>query len=898
MKNMKRNDSRNSFSVGITVRIAALLLILLLLFLSASVLSSCRDETTPSDDTSVGATVPLDTLPEDEPAKKIAFVSDGKTGYKFVRAASSESVKLLNACDALCDAVNKYMIDGGENFIYALRDTEEASECEILLGATNRPETELVRSELSDGDFAVKTVGKKLVVVGKTDEESVEAVEWFTDNFITESDSLIIPENFFYLRSLAPTLSSMSQEDYYWNLSTDAPEISFEASCPDGSRVDVVSCIVDGHDASSMITASGSSFVLSGVSFENGMHTAKLMLRSESGYTGFEIFHFGSGKCDDMQLYKGEVHAHTSDSDGTGTPEEAYTFARDVSKLDFFAVTDHSDSYPAESFLTNHVKIANSFNEPGKFVALYGYEQTYNNATGYFGHFNTINSTTYSVRALDMDKYYQRMAATDDAIVQFNHPGYSWGNFLEYGLYSEEYDRVVNLYEFKGSGYDNEWALCLAKGWHVSPMHNEDNHAGNWGSVNPAVGYVLAPSLTRRNITEAMNMKRSYTTTDQSMKIFFSINGEWLGGTLDAPESLDVHISINTETRGGLGRVMLVAEDNVVVAMQNFTNKRSAEWDLTLSPDYDYYYVKVDGPSGFAVTAPVWIEGRDKLNIDKIDRALVAYDNKSTRDHRVSVAFTNDSAEAMTDVKVEFYQTALGGFTLGTDKPSKTVNIGTLAAGTSAEAFFDAAYSVSTPRITAIVTGKIGDKTYADTKYLQLTNLLFTEICPSTSGYSYLEIYNATADAINLSNYKVRLWPKTGAKSDALAEKTVVLSGTIKPHSVMVVWLKTKSSATLAQFNKTYGANLTEGKDVITVTSTWDAPTARGTQIELLSGSTVISRAQYNFGSDKTDVSVGKSVIFTYQTDYTLTAVKAGKRVAATPGTFDAKLMPPLIAAD
>jgi hypothetical protein len=44
----------------------------------------------------------------------------------------------------------------------------------------------------------------------------------------------------------------------------------------------------------------------------------------------------------DVNVYFGNLHAHTSYSDGTGTPEEAYAYARNIGKLDYIALTEHN----------------------------------------------------------------------------------------------------------------------------------------------------------------------------------------------------------------------------------------------------------------------------------------------------------------------------------------------------------------------------------------------------------------------------------------------------------------------------------------------------------------------------------------------------------------------------
>ena len=41
------------------------------------------------------------------------------------------------------------------------------------------------------------------------------------------------------------------------------------------------------------------------------------------------------------QIFWGDVHGHTSHSDGKGSLDDYFTYARDVAKLDFVIVTDH-----------------------------------------------------------------------------------------------------------------------------------------------------------------------------------------------------------------------------------------------------------------------------------------------------------------------------------------------------------------------------------------------------------------------------------------------------------------------------------------------------------------------------------------------------------------------------
>lgn len=93
-------------------------------------------------------------------------------------------------------------------------------------------------------------------------------------------------------------------------------------------------------------------------------------------------------------VYLGNLHSHTSYSDGSGTPHDAFRHAREAAKLDFLAVTEHNHA-AAESGAGDRrdgiliatdpslyngadpfslVETAKRMTEDGKFVALYGQE--------------------------------------------------------------------------------------------------------------------------------------------------------------------------------------------------------------------------------------------------------------------------------------------------------------------------------------------------------------------------------------------------------------------------------------------------------------------------------------------------------------------------------------------
>jgi len=74
-----------------------------------------------------------------------------------------------------------------------------------------------------------------------------------------------------------------------------------------------------------------------------------------------------------MKLYRGNFHSHTKYSDGTGTPAEAFAWARDIAKSDFYAMTDHAEFLTPISWHDTGVQ-ADAFNKDGDFAAIRGFE--------------------------------------------------------------------------------------------------------------------------------------------------------------------------------------------------------------------------------------------------------------------------------------------------------------------------------------------------------------------------------------------------------------------------------------------------------------------------------------------------------------------------------------------
>ena len=74
-----------------------------------------------------------------------------------------------------------------------------------------------------------------------------------------------------------------------------------------------------------------------------------------------------------------DLHGHSNLSDGTGTPDEFLTYARDVAGLDAVALTDHDHwgmlFLDQRDDLWREIReLTRRYHEPGRFVTFLGYE--------------------------------------------------------------------------------------------------------------------------------------------------------------------------------------------------------------------------------------------------------------------------------------------------------------------------------------------------------------------------------------------------------------------------------------------------------------------------------------------------------------------------------------------
>ncbi len=316
------------------------------------------------------------------------------------------------------------------------------------------------------------------------------------------------------------------------------------------------------------------------------------------------------------QHYFGNTHSHTSYSDGGGTPADHYRLAKQYG-YHFYAITDHSQYAAVPANYGETKKQADAYTD-STFVGIYGFEFSENDGPGGTGHLNALNTATTLSAAgstVNLPYFYDWLVnQTNTVAATFNHPSATTYNSFGY-LTDARRERVTMLEYFNGgSPHYPAFLAALEKGWRVSPVLGLDNH-GLPPSGGGRTG-VLATSLTRENILQAMRARRTYATLDKNLRLTFKVNGQIMGSVLYGPTSLNMEVAVSDPDTGVAGdkitKLEVLGNNGALMASKTF-DAHSVTWYPAFgSVTQKYYFARVytagktDGPT--ACSAPVWID--------------------------------------------------------------------------------------------------------------------------------------------------------------------------------------------------------------------------------------------------------------------------------------------------
>ena len=335
------------------------------------------------------------------------------------------------------------------------------------------------------------------------------------------------------------------------------------------------------------------------------------------------------------RVFWADLHGHSGLSDGTGTPEDYFSYARDVAGLDIAALTDHD--HWGVVFLDQSPRMwaaigeqVEAFHEPGRFVTLLGYEWT----SWLHGHRHVLYFDDEGEVLSSIDPRYdtppelwQALRGQKALTIAHHTAGGPIATNWDYepDPVLEPVTEVVSVHG-SSEAEDSPQVIyspvrgnfardALERGYRLGFVGSGDSHDGHPGLAHLASGIggvagIMAEDLTRESILEAIRRRRVFATNGPRILLQMAVDGRPMGSVIEVTGKPAV-VFIGVSGTGPIERVDLVRNGDVVLSIPGEGQK---DLKVTLHiqdlVDGEFLYVRVvqeDG--GVAWSSSVFFEG-------------------------------------------------------------------------------------------------------------------------------------------------------------------------------------------------------------------------------------------------------------------------------------------------
>lgn len=332
------------------------------------------------------------------------------------------------------------------------------------------------------------------------------------------------------------------------------------------------------------------------------------------------------------RLLWGDLHGHTGLSDGTGTPEDYFAYAREVAGLDFAAITDHDHwgIQPLDRSPANWDRIRASVgaaHRPPVFVALLGYEWT----NWIYGHRHVVHFTDDGPLVSSIEPETDHPEELWDALagspsLTFAH--HSSGDPIptDWSIAPdpllEPVTEVVSVHgsseaadarrPVTGSRPGQHVRDALGRGYELGFIGSGDSHDGHPGlthlaSTSGGLAAVFAAENSRQAILEALRARRTYATDGPRMLLRVTLDGAEMGSAVEPGSESKLHaFTVGTEP---ITQIAIIADGEIVAEHVPEAGTLTA-WDTNIDTRaFDYLYVRVrQAGFGTALSSPFYFD--------------------------------------------------------------------------------------------------------------------------------------------------------------------------------------------------------------------------------------------------------------------------------------------------
>ncbi|MFA7005847.1 MAG: CehA/McbA family metallohydrolase [Verrucomicrobiia bacterium] len=346
--------------------------------------------------------------------------------------------------------------------------------------------------------------------------------------------------------------------------------------------------------------------------------------------------------------YWGDVHGHSTVSDGKVSPDGYFTYARDVAKLDFVILTDHDFGnrapwrMPKENWQLIQDK-ADQFDADGRFVAISGYEWTsqakywsgftkgpserlFPGPPRFYYHKNVYftNHIGYLFSAKDPacnnPDTLAEAVRKHGGLIQNNHPFAVFNEARDQWEYAPANSSVIvntemglDTSRYKGKTYQLNWEKgvreFLNHGGRTGFVAGTDTHDGKPAARTA----VLATELTRAAIFDALRHRRNYAINHARIGLDFRINGHFMGEEIELTGK--PRIVVDVKGTAPIEEIIIVRNGGVVYTLHPQQQNASFTYVDETFASPSYYYVRViqtdtdpHGNRSHAWSSPIWVK--------------------------------------------------------------------------------------------------------------------------------------------------------------------------------------------------------------------------------------------------------------------------------------------------
>lgn len=386
-----------------------------------------------------------------------------------------------------------------------------------------------------------------------------------------------------------------------------------------------------------------------------------------------------TGASGPLNFYYGNLHAHSSYSDGnadntTKIPADDYAYAKTSLCLDFLGISEHNHA-------TAGMNIANwplgraqaAAATTSAFVGMYGMEWGVISGGGHvlvYGVDSLVGWEAGNYQIFVQKNVYTGSSGIfniinrhgNNALATLAHPNSSDYNNIAGIAYDAQADAAIvgsavesgpafslnTTYTDPATSmsYLTYYKTLLAKGYHLGPTIDHDNHNMTFGHTAKTRLVVLASSLSEATLLEGMRNMRFYASQDCGARITYTLNTQPMGSILTQAGAPTINVS--SVTTAAVSSVVIMGgvpgSGLAATALATFTSGSFTYTDNTLANlGQRYYYLDITEVDGKRiVTSPIWYTRNDAARFVMSDLTSLFTINDP---NSVTVKWTTDREE-------------------------------------------------------------------------------------------------------------------------------------------------------------------------------------------------------------------------------------------------------------